>query len=326
MNILFITSTRIGDAVLSSGLLDHLGKIHSDARITVACGPLAAPLFREAPGVVQVIALEKRRFSGHWIDLWRQAVTQSWDLVVDLRSSVIAWLLAAKNRQVFRKADDNTHRVVQLAEWLGINPPPSPIIYPGTDQQRQAEDLIPTGEAVLAVGPTANWIGKQWPAERFADTIRQLVGPEEAFAGARVAVFGAGSERPLALDVLKAVPDDRLIDLIGEVDILTAGACLARCTLYFGNDSGLMHLAGAMGTPVVGLFGPSRDQHYAPWGKTGVVVRGPRSYDQIAAMPGFDLSGKIGYMDGLEVTQVVEAVNALMRGTQSDRLSTEEPL
>ena len=57
--ILFITSTRIGDAVLSSGLLDHVTAAHPGARVTVACGPLAAPLFTHAPGVEEVIVMSK---------------------------------------------------------------------------------------------------------------------------------------------------------------------------------------------------------------------------------------------------------------------------
>ena len=83
--ILFITSTRIGDAVLSSGLLDHLARAHPDAATTVACGPLAAPLFRAAPGVERIVIMKKRKGGGHWIDLWRAAVATRWDLVVDLR-------------------------------------------------------------------------------------------------------------------------------------------------------------------------------------------------------------------------------------------------
>jgi heptosyltransferase III len=94
--ILFITSTRIGDAVLSSGLLAHLAAEHPGARITVACGPLAAPLFRAAPGVERVIVMAKRRFSLHWLDLWRQVAGTRWDLVVDLRASATAMLVRAK--------------------------------------------------------------------------------------------------------------------------------------------------------------------------------------------------------------------------------------
>ena len=326
MHILFITSTRIGDAVLSSGLLDYFHRTQDGARITVACGILAAPLFQSAPGVERIIALEKKPFAGHWLELWALVAGHRWDMVVDLRSSAIAWLLAAKQRYVFKKGRDDAHRVAQLAALVGIDPPPAPNIHPGDAEQQRATDLIPEGGPVLAVGPTANWIGKQWPGERFAETIQRLTKSGAILDGARIAVFGAGSERSMAQNVLESVPKDRLIDLVGEIDILTAGACLGRCRLYVGNDSGLMHLAGAVGTPVVGLFGPSREAHYAPWGETGVAVRGPRSYDQIAASPGFNLSGVVGYMNDLEVAQVIDAAEALLRTAHGTRPAVKDRL
>ena len=70
MRILFITSTRIGDAVLSSGLLAHLIERYPDARITIACGPAAAPLFAAVPNLDRVIPMAKQRYGLHWLSLW----------------------------------------------------------------------------------------------------------------------------------------------------------------------------------------------------------------------------------------------------------------
>ncbi len=65
MRILFITATRIGDAVLSTGLLDHLIGENPEARVTVACGPMAAPLFEAVPNLERILVLEKQAFSLH---------------------------------------------------------------------------------------------------------------------------------------------------------------------------------------------------------------------------------------------------------------------
>ena len=65
----------------------------------------------------------------------------------------------------------------------------------------------------------------------------------------------------------------RLIDLVGRIDLLTAAAALRRCALFIGNDTGLMHIAAAAGTPTLGLFGPSPIEQYAPWGSRTAVVR-----------------------------------------------------
>ena len=102
MRILFITSNRIGDAVISTGLLDHLIRTHPDSRITVSCGRVAEGVFARMPNRAWTIVLAKRRLKLHWLELWRQAAGRRWDLVVDLRGSAFAWLVWAKWRVVMR--------------------------------------------------------------------------------------------------------------------------------------------------------------------------------------------------------------------------------
>src|SRR5471030_2087303 len=87
--ILFVTATRIGDAVLSTGLLAHLIERHPDARLTIAAGPVAAPLFEAVPGLERLIVMEKRRLAAHWLGLYRAVARRRWDIVVDLRGSAL---------------------------------------------------------------------------------------------------------------------------------------------------------------------------------------------------------------------------------------------
>ena len=315
MRILFITSNRIGDAVLSTGLLARLLERHPGASVTIACGPVAAPLFAAVPGLERVLAMPKRKRGGHWWTLWREVVGIRWDLVVDLRASAFAWTVSAGRRRVFRPIRTPEHRVVQLGRLLGSEPPPDPTLWTAATHDAAAEALLSAGGPVLGIGPTANWIGKQWPAERFAETVLRLTGDGGALAGARVAVFGAPSERAAAAAVLDAVPAGRCIDLVGGVDLLTVFACLRRCTLYLGNDSGLMHMAAAAGTATLGLFGPSPEVNYAPWGPRTRVVRGPLSYRDIVDSVEFHhLSGR-SYMDSLTVDAVVAAAERLLQPT-----------
>ena len=89
MRILFITATRVGDAVLSSGILAELGRRYPEARFTVACGPAAAPLFRGHARLDRLIVVRKKSRGRHWLDLWRQVALKRWDLVVDLRRSAL---------------------------------------------------------------------------------------------------------------------------------------------------------------------------------------------------------------------------------------------
>ena len=103
MKILFITATRIGDAVLSTGLINHLIAEHPNCKITVACGPVAAPLFGAIPNVDRVIPMEKKKRAGHWISLWRRTATTWWDWIIDVRGSGMAYVLPTLRRSVIGK-------------------------------------------------------------------------------------------------------------------------------------------------------------------------------------------------------------------------------
>ena len=105
MRILFVTATRIGDAILSTGLLSHLIDRYPHARFTVASGPAAAPLFEAMPALERVIPLRKRRLSLHWLELWQQCATRRWDLVIDLRRSALSWCLLSRERRVAPQPD-----------------------------------------------------------------------------------------------------------------------------------------------------------------------------------------------------------------------------
>ena len=306
MRILFVTATRIGDAVLSTGLLSHLIGRFPDAGLTIAAGPAAAPLFEAVPRLERLIVLQKRRWALHWLALYGQTVLRRWDLVVDLRGSALAWLLWAGERRVTAKGDPNEHRVRQLARLFGLEPPPSPVVWTAPQHDRAAEALVPSGAPVLAIGPAANWRGKEWRAERFAELAARLTAPDAPFAAARVAVLAAAHERAQAMPLLAALPAARVIDLVGRTDLLTAAAVLRRCALFIGNDTGLMHLAAAAGTPTLGLFGPSAVEQYAPWGRRTAVARTEITYPS-----GYDYRTTDTLMDGLSVAEVEAAARDL---------------
>src|SRR5215470_17533639 len=195
MHILFVTATRIGDAVLSTGLLSHLIGRYPMARLTIAAGPVAAPLFEAVPQLEQLEVIQKRRWSAHWLPFYAAVATRRWDLVVDLRGSALAWLLRAGERKVMAKGDAREHRVRQLGRLFDLDPPPSPLLWTAPHHEHAADALIVPGGPVLAVGPAANWRGKQWRAERFGELALRLTAADGALPGARIAVLAAGHER-----------------------------------------------------------------------------------------------------------------------------------
>ena len=287
MRILFITSTRIGDAVLSTGVIDHLMRAHPDARFTIAVGRVAEGVFRRMPALDRLIPIEKKKFGLHWLGLWSQVAFTRWDLVVDLRGSAIAWLLLARRRAVMRGGRRPGHRLLHIAQTLRINPAPRPVAWFGPEEAARAESLLPPGGPILALGPTANWVRKVWPADRFLTLARLLTGKGGALEGARIAVLGGpgAQEREMAATVLAGLPG--AIDLVGALDLPEAAAVLARCALFVGNDSGLMHLSAATGTPTIGLFGPTPASEYAPVGARALAVlaKGPPGAAPMGALP-----------------------------------------
>ena len=310
MDILFVTATRIGDAVLSTGLLGYLIDRYPDARLTIASGPLAAPLFASVPRLRRQIVLEKRRFALHWLPLYRAVATRRWDLVVDLRGSALAWFLRADERKVVAKGDGREQRVRQLGRLFDLDPPPAPRLWTAAAHESAAAALLPAGPPVLAIGPAANWRGKQWRAERFAELAQRLTAWDGLMPGARVAALAAEHEREQAMPLLAAVPPGRLLDLVGRIDLLTAAAVLRHCAMFIGNDTGLMHIAAAVGTPTLGLFGPSPPSRYAPWGPHADFVC---SVDPPETMfgPGFNHRTTETLMDGLFVDAVEAAARRL---------------
>lgn len=330
MEILFITANRVGDAALTTGLYDRLAETCPDARFTVACGPLAAPLFAAAPGLTRLIAMPKRRFAGHWLDLWRQVAGRRWDLVVDLRDSAVSRLILARRRLILRPPPKHApprHKVATLADLLGADllgagllgadPPPAPRLWLSAAAQAEADRLLGPvaagdGRPLLALAPAANWIGKEWPAERFIEVARRLTAPKGPLPGARPLVLASAAEAPRARPVAQALADLGAVDLIGVGDLATSAACIARAGLFIGNDSGLMHIAAAAGVPTLGLFGPGYPEIYGPWGKNAAVV--------VSAVPAEELRARVtpqnksppGLMDGVSVDAVAAAAARLL--------------
>ena len=317
--ILFITASRIGDAVLSSGLIRRLYEEMPHARFTIVASPLTAPLFRDTPGRDRLVALEKEALAGHWVKLWRQVRGRRWGLIVDLRGSALGRLLNARRRAVHKPlaaAVDPLHKVVEAARVLKLeDEPPAPFLYTSEETEQAAQALLAGGSGpILAMAPAANWAGKTWPAERFAVVAAELLGRDGPLADGRLLLLGGPGDRFAAEAVRRVIPRARLVDAVGRVDLLSAYALLKRARLFIGNDSGLMHLAAAAGAPTLGLFGPSDERLYAPWGPRARVLRGPRDFATFKAIDP-RLNQVVCHMFDLPTPWVISAAKQLLADT-----------
>ncbi|MDB2683047.1 glycosyltransferase family 9 protein [Alphaproteobacteria bacterium] len=316
MNVLFITSSRIGDAVLSTGLLDYISQTHPNAKVTIVCGPLCTSLFEGYPNRFEIIPLKKKKGNKHWFELGKRVWPTRWDMVVDLRNSIVSRVIRAKQRYIFgRGIDKSMHKVQQAAAVMKLADVPAPKLWFTEAQKVRAQHLIADGSPVIGVGPTANWIGKTWPAERFNAILDWVL--TEKMPDARVAVFAAPGEEEAALQVLASIPDDRRIDIIAKTSPGEAAACLARCSLYIGNDSGLMHCAAAAGVSTFGLFGPSYPHLYGPWGDHGDYARTPESFDELIDYEGYTPQSAPCLMESLSVEAVKDKLSVFLESRKA---------
>jgi ADP-heptose:LPS heptosyltransferase len=312
MRILFIAGDRTSDAVMATGILGWMVDNLPRARFTVVCGPPAAPLFEGLPRLERVIPLAERPWAAHWWDLWKQVVTTRWSSLVDLRGSLLGQGLVARRRMVLRSQMGMAHQAVHLAGLLKLRSPPPLRCFLTPAARSAAAALIPDGVPVLGLAPGTGWPRKRWPAERFADLAERLTAPGAAFAGWRVAAFGLAEEADLTAAALQRIPAERRLDLAGRTDTAVLQACLERCGFVIGNDSAAMHLAAAAGTPVLGLFGPTRDDKLGPWSNKADTVRTSESVGELARRP-----ADAPAMDSLTVEQAALAAARLWRDLQA---------
>jgi ADP-heptose:LPS heptosyltransferase len=314
--ILFITASRIGDAVLSSGLIRALTDEIEGARFTIAASALTAPLFAEVPGLARTIVIEKRPFGRHWLDLWSDVRRQRWGLVADMRGSGLARFVRARRRATHKAGGPIAHKVIEAARLLKLEgEPPAPFLYTSPETEARAAELTAGSEPILAVAPAAHWVGKTWPAERFGLAARELLGANGALAGGRLMLLGGPEDGKVALTLRAALPKERVINLVGREGLLVSYAALKRARLFIGGDSGVMHMAAAAGAPTLGLFGPSDERLYAPWGPRSRTVRGARTFEEIRAQDP-DLNQQICHMMELRVDAVTAAARRLIEETQ----------
>lgn len=298
--VLFVNSDRIGDCVMFSGMVREALRQVPGARITIACGPTAAPLFRTAPSLERVIALPKKKGGGHWLDLYRATAGRRWDLVADIRGSPIAWLLRAREKRVYsRRWETGLHKVEMASRLMRAPEISPPELFLDDRARAEAARVLEAagGAPVLAFAPVSTDPLRSWPAERWGALIARLKA-ESRFDGWRFMAVGGPDDHAAAAPALAAA-GARGMDAVGKGDILASAAMIDDSTLFVGNDSGLMHVAAAAGRPTLGLFGPSEWWHKAPYGPTGRIV---------ASSP---TRGAFRPIETLTVDRVLEAVIAL---------------
>ena len=290
MKILILKPSSLGDVVQALPVL-RLLKLHlpeSEIHWWIDAG--LAPLLAGDPDLAGVVRFERKRWATpiHWPEMLRSIAglrAQKFDWVIDLqglaRSGAFAWLA---NGQLLAGLDEaregargfydlivprtsfHTHAVdwyLAVLPRLGV---PVHHRFVWLPERPVAAAAIsakwPTSQARwIALQPGARWLNKRWPAEHFATLTRQLA---REFSDTRFAIIGSAEDRPLGEIIVRAAPE-RCVNLAGQTSLPEMIEWLRRCELMVTNDTGPMHVAAALGKPVIAIFGPTEPRRTGPY-------------------------------------------------------------
>jgi heptosyltransferase-2 len=274
MQHLVVQTSFIGDVILTTPLIRELA---SRGTVDVVTTPTAAALLANNPHVRRVVPYDKRGVHAglagvrsmarlvHADD--RSAV--AYHAQGSFRSATLTWLARYRTRVGFdtsagrwlytrrvRYAGDRHHaeRLLRLAVDDQVIAPERlrPALYPGDAERATVDALLHAAtagaEPLIALAPGSIWATKRWPG--FVELARDLT------SVGRVVVIGSRDDAELARTIVDAV-GDAAIDASGRLSLLASAELIGRCRVLISNDSAPQHMASAMGTPTVTIFGPT---------------------------------------------------------------------
>ncbi len=259
-----------------------------------------ADLLRPDPDLSGLFLFHRRRWAWprHWNELIqsvREMRAHQFDQVIDLqglaRSSLISWLVHGRvtiGVEDWREGapafydlsiprpGENAHALdwyLRVVHALGI-PVHSNYAWlpPRPETQEALHKKWPCAQGKwVVIHPGARWLNKRWPAENFAQVVRALAQDQPDL---HFAVMGSANERELAAPILHAAPN-RCLDLTGNTTLSEMIEWIRLSTLVISNDTGPMHVAAALRTPLISLFGPTDPRRTGPYGDADNTLRIP---------------------------------------------------
>ncbi|MCG6154439.1 lipopolysaccharide heptosyltransferase II [Rubinisphaera margarita] len=339
--IVIIKPSALGDVVQTMPLLPVLKQRFPGATIDWVIRSELVDLLEGHPLLNRVLIYERKGGFSASIRLLRELRKGRYDLCLDLqgllRSAVMTAATGATLRVGLQTAREYSHlachgllpetergvpahaRYWRVAEALGETGSPAPVSPGLSEQDRQRVDSLIGGVSgpFLVIHPGAMWETKRWPIPSFAEIgVRAL-----REYGMNLIVVGTRGERNAAEDLCSLVrekrPHQQVLNLAGETSLTQLAEVLRRAALVLSNDSGPMHLAAGVGTPVVGIFtctsaersGPAGGQHQLVQAKVPCAA----SYRKQCPFSG---SGHMQCLTAVSVFQVWSAVQQAVTRNQ----------
>ncbi len=298
-NILVRGTNWIGDVIMSLPAVSSVRRTFPHARITVLAKPWVAQLYRACPDIDDVIVFQSPGIHdgiGGKIRLAAQLRKEKFDLAVLLQNAIeaaiIAWLARIPLRAGYNsdcrglflthsvrrtRAIRKIHQIgyyLEMVETLGFETSGRDInIVPDNDYSLAAkkiltENNIKEKDTLIGIAPGASYgPAKMWFPERFAAVADRLA---DEFS-ARIILFGSAGDRERT-DLVQQYSKNTMINLAGETTLKEVTGLIRECNLFISNDSGLMHLAGALNIPLIAIFGSTNPTTTSPTGRKSVVI------------------------------------------------------
>ena len=292
----------IGDVVMTLPAVAAVRKRWPEARISVLAKPWVAEVYRLSPAVDEIIPFAEPGRHAGVLGRWRLAGElgrRRFDCAILLQNAIEAAILAflagipvragynsdgrgpLLTHSVRRtRAVRGVHQVDYYLAMVGALGCPATDrrvrLAPGDEYRQVAEELsarcgLDRNRPLIGIAPGAAYgPAKKWFPDRFAAVADRLIGA----TGGQVALFGSAGDRESTAAVAQSARHP-LIDIAGRTDLRQALALIARCRLFLSNDSGLMHVAGALGIPTIALFGSTNPAATSPAGEKSVVIHHP---------------------------------------------------
>lgn len=292
--ILIIKPSALGDVVHTLPVLNLLRRRWPTAHIAWLVNRAFASILEGHPQVDQVITFDRRRFGAGWWNpaaalglrkFLRDLSNSKFDLAIDLQGLFRSGWMTRHTRAPVRVGFSNarewahlfyTHRVspppasqhavdryLRVCQFLGCDGPIEFNFHVTEADRCSVAQMLPRDVRYAVLLPGTNWPTKRWPVENFA----AAVGPLKERYGLATVVAGGDDVRSLAGQIPGA------IDLTGRTNLRELVALLEGASLVIANDSGPMHIAAALGRPLVTLFGPTNPDRTGPYQRMDTVLR-----------------------------------------------------
>ena len=278
-NILVITLSNIGDAVLTAPVIDILLRDFPSAKLSLVAGAKTASLFEGNPRIAQIHIFDKKLSflkQAQWTLNLRQ---YHFDLVIDLRNSMIGYFLFPKwitppalfvNQKLHLK-QRHLNRLRSLYDF-GSYLAPAVTISPSKGDEQFVDQLLNSflkgNEPFVIIAPYSANSSKTWGKQALISFINSITDQY----GLKVVVIGALDNRE-DVEHMGSQTHSPILNLAGKTNLIQLAALFKRSKIAVVHDSGPMHIASYMNTPLVALFGPTNPDHFGPWGAVYNVVR-----------------------------------------------------